>query len=354
MSAYNPTYNPASYLTDVYGDRYWKSPMPHSIQAPPRISMSLVTGSLTPTSRSMLPPSAREYLQAGATLPRSPPMATIPICTPEDIPQHPLTPPTFPPPTIMHTQSPLQLQPLWGLWIIIPPLVCRSPLKLLLLPGSKGSKATPNNATKSSASSTSPTEFARCTHTLLTNLGYPNTSATLEVWADRLLDFHKRYLQGNLPETMQGTLSIDDNLQNELCTLVEEIHTSLNPHPFEDPLDPACSFHVQCEEPIRTQSEALPSVPRQQEEINMASSILRNLNPAGGLFDQPAAHTLALSAHPWANSIPSAFQIWDQPAIPKPCSQWPPPCVNNDNWTLSYIDEPGNPADEHAPYNGPP
>ncbi|KNZ71347.1 hypothetical protein J132_00008 [Termitomyces sp. J132] len=95
-------------------------------------------------------------------------------------------------------------------------------------------------------------EFARCTRTLLTNLGYPDASTTPEVWADRLLDFHKRYLQGNLPENMQGTLGIDDNLQNELRALVEEIHTSPNPHPFEDPLDPACSFHMQCEEPVRT------------------------------------------------------------------------------------------------------
>ncbi|KAG5350309.1 hypothetical protein C0989_011641 [Termitomyces sp. Mn162] len=30
----------------------------------------------------------------------------------------------------------------------------------------------------------SPVEFARCTHTLLTHLGYPDTSMTLEVWAD--------------------------------------------------------------------------------------------------------------------------------------------------------------------------
>ncbi|KAG5349080.1 hypothetical protein C0989_006114, partial [Termitomyces sp. Mn162] len=141
----------------------------------------------------------------------------------------------------------------------------------------------------------SPVEFAKCTRTLLTNLGYPNTSTTPEVWADRLLDFHERYLQGNLPETMQGTLGIDNNLWNELCTLVEEIHTSPNPHPFEDPLDPARSFYVQCGEPIGTQSEAPPSVPHQQEELNMASSILRNLNPTEGLFDQPATHTLTLS-----------------------------------------------------------
>ncbi|KNZ75262.1 hypothetical protein J132_03917 [Termitomyces sp. J132] len=98
----------------------------------------------------------------------------------------------------------------------------------------------------------SPTEFARRTRTLLTNLGYPDASTTLEVRADRLLDFHERYLQGNLLENMQGTLGIDNNLWNELRALVEEIHTSPNPRPFKDPLDPTRSFHVQCEEPVGT------------------------------------------------------------------------------------------------------
>ncbi|KAG5333405.1 hypothetical protein C0989_005846 [Termitomyces sp. Mn162] len=154
-------------------------------------------------------------------------------------------------------------------------------------------------------------KFARCTHTLLVNLGYSNISAILEVWADQLLNFHKHYLQGNLPETMQGTLGINANLQNELHTLIEEIHTSLNPCPFKDPLDPSHSFHVQCKEPIRAQSKALPPISRQQEELNVASSILRNLNPTERLFDQSAAHTLALSACSQANSVPSAFQMWD-------------------------------------------
>ncbi|KNZ77055.1 hypothetical protein J132_07449 [Termitomyces sp. J132] len=199
----------------------------------------------------------------------------------------------------------------------------------------------------------SPAEFARRTRTLLTNLGYPDASATPEVWADRLLDFHERYLQGNLPENTQGTLGLDENLRNELRALVEEIHTSPNPRPFEDPLDPARSFHVQREEPVGTRNEAPSSVPRQQEELNAASSILRNLNPAGGLFDQPAAHTLALSARPRASSVPSAFRTWDQPAIPEIRSQRPSLRVDDDNRTLSYIDEPGNPVDEHPPRNGP-
>ncbi|KAG5348493.1 hypothetical protein C0989_010377, partial [Termitomyces sp. Mn162] len=73
----------------------------------------------------------------------------------------------------------------------------------------------------------------------------------------------------------------------------------------------------------------------------------------GGLFDQPAAHTLALSARPRASSVPSAFQTWDQPAVPKLHSQQLPLCVDDDNRTLSYIDEPGNPADKHPPCNGP-
>ncbi|KAG5349588.1 hypothetical protein C0989_002923 [Termitomyces sp. Mn162] len=164
-------------------------------------------------------------------------------------------------------------------------------------------------------------EFARHTCTLLINLGYPDTPATPEVWVDRLLNFNKHYLQGNLPEATQGTLSINVNLQNKLHTLVKEIHTSPNSHSFEDPLDSSRSFHVQCEEPIGTQSKALPPILHQQEELNVASNILRNFNSMGGLFDQPAACTLALLAHPQASSIPSAFCTWDQPDATKPHAQ---------------------------------
>ncbi|KAG5334802.1 hypothetical protein C0989_003061, partial [Termitomyces sp. Mn162] len=58
----------------------------------------------------------------------------------------------------------------------------------------------------------SPMEFARHTCTLLTNLGYPNTSMAPEVQTDQLLDFYEHYLQENLLETTQGTLGIDNNL----------------------------------------------------------------------------------------------------------------------------------------------
>ncbi|KAG5718577.1 hypothetical protein E4T56_gene16599 [Termitomyces sp. T112] len=331
MSAYNPAYNPAGYLTDVYGqlvpenpyapfypgpptDQYvpchW-TPDPNQAFYAPSISQGIPPGWHCPPAFSADGNNPHMYLGGYSAVPLNP--AYLPSA-------HyyaylvPATAPT--PPGPMDNYS---------------PLVCHSPPKPLLLPGSKG-----------------------CTHTLLTNLGYPDTSATPEVWADRLLNFHKCYLQGNLLETTQGTLGIDNNLRNKLHALVEEIHTSPNPHPFKDPLDPTHSFHVQCGEPIRTQSKAPPSIPRQQEELNVASSILRNLNSMGELFDQPAAHILALSACPRANSVPSAFRTWDQPAVSKPCPQQPPPRVDDDNWTLSYIDEPDNPADEHAPCNRPP
>ncbi|KAG5349270.1 hypothetical protein C0989_004892 [Termitomyces sp. Mn162] len=174
-------------------------------------------------------------------------------------------------------------------------------------------------------------EFTRHAHTLLVNLGYPNTPTTLEVWADWLLDFHTCYLQGNFLKIMQGTLEIDANLQNKLCVLVKKIHTSPNLCLFKDPLDSSCSFHVQHKEPVRIQSKALPPILYQQEELNIASSVLRNLNPTGGLFDQSTAHTLALFACPQANSILSAFYTWNQPAIPESHAQWPPSHIDNDN-----------------------
>ncbi|KNZ75208.1 hypothetical protein J132_03929 [Termitomyces sp. J132] len=367
MSAYNPTYNPASYLTNIYGQpvlenpytplypgpptdqyvpRHW-TPDSNQVFYAPYISQGIPLGLRRPPAFSTNGNNPRMYPRGYSAAPPNP--AYLP---PAHYYAYPVPTAASTPPGPMDNYSPPHM--------LFPAQAPPSPrqqrvkvyaqqhdevLRFLCL---------------------SPAEFVRCTCTLLTNLGYPNTSATPEVWADRLLDFHKRYLQGNLPETTQGTLGIDDNLQNKLRALVEEIHTSPNPRPFEDLLDPAHSFHVQRGEPIRTQSKALPSIPcqqerkltgsfsHQQEELNAASSILRNLNPTGGLFDQPAAHTLALSTCPQANSIPSAFQTWDQPAVSEPRPQRPPPRVDNDNWTLSYINEPGNPANKHAPRNGPP
>ncbi|KNZ79543.1 hypothetical protein J132_09255 [Termitomyces sp. J132] len=261
-------------------DPYWKIPTPHSIQVPLRTSTCPVTGPLTPTRRSTPPPSAREYPRAGAALSHSTPMAITPVSTPEDTLHHPPTPPTFPPPITMRTQSPLQPQSLRRPWITIPPP--RPPFATQTPPFPRQQRVEAYTQQRDEVLCflrLSPAEFARRTRTLLTNLGYPNASATPEVWADRLLDFHERYLQGNLLENTQGTLGIDNNLRNELCALVKEIHTSPNPHPFKDPLDPAHSFHVQCEEPVGTRNEAPSSIPRQQEHLPFPASRKNSTRP---------------------------------------------------------------------------
>ncbi|KAG5333555.1 hypothetical protein C0989_005449 [Termitomyces sp. Mn162] len=308
MSAYNPVYNPTGYLTNIYGrpvpenpyalfysgpstDQYapqhW-TPNPNQAFYTPSISQRIPPGWHRPPTFSADGNNPHMYPGGYSAAPPNPAYLSpthyyaypVPAAAPTPLgPMDNYSSPCMPFPT-QAPPSPRQQR------VKAYAQQCDEVLHFLRL---------------------SPVEFARCTRTLLTNLGYPDTSMTPEVWADRLLDFHECYLQGNLPETMQGTLGIDNNLWNELRTLVEEIHTSPNPHPFKDPLDPTCSFHVQCKEPIGTRSEAPPSIPHQQEELNTASSILRNLNPMGGLFDQPAAHTLALSAHPQANSVPSAF-----------------------------------------------
>ncbi|KAG5721964.1 hypothetical protein E4T56_gene18481 [Termitomyces sp. T112] len=317
-------------------DPYWKIPMPPSTQAfyAPSISQGILLGWRCPPA-----------FHADGNNPRINPGGYS--AAPPN--------PTYLPPAHYYaypipTAAPVPLEPMDNYSPPRPPFAAQTPPS----PRQQRVKAYAQQRDKVLCFlHLSPVEFARHTCTLLTNLGYPDASASLEVWMDRLLDFHKRYLQGNLPENMQGTLGINNNLWNELRALVEEIYTSPNPCPFEDPLDPARSFHVQCEKPIGTQNKAPSSIPRQQEELNAASSILSNLNPAGELFDQPTAHILALSARPQASSVPSAFRTWDQLAAPKLCSQQLPLRVDDNNWTLSYIDEPGNPANKHAPCNRP-
>ncbi|KNZ78714.1 hypothetical protein J132_10819 [Termitomyces sp. J132] len=292
MSAFNPMYNSVGYSTDAYGRPLLENPYAPFYPGP--FMDQYVPCHWTPDpNQAFYAPSISQGIPPGW---RHPPTfhtdGNNPHINPGGYSAAPSTPPTFPPPITMRIQSPLQPQSLWNPWITTPPPA--------------HSYAQQRNKVLCFLC-LSPMEFARHTCTLLTNLSYSDTSATPEVWVDRLLDFHECYLQGNLPENTQGTLGINDNLQNELCALVKEIHTSLNPHPFKDPLDPTRSFHMQREEPVGTRNEAPSSLPHQQEELNVASSILRNLNSMGGLFDQPAAHTLALSAWPQASSMPSTF-----------------------------------------------
>ncbi|KAG5734773.1 hypothetical protein E4T56_gene672 [Termitomyces sp. T112] len=334
MSVFNPAYNPVGYPTDAYGQ-----PLPENPYAP--FYSGPFVDQYVPRHWTPDPNQAFYALSISQGIPLGwchPPAlhadGNNPCINPRGYSTAPPNP-TYLPPAHYYaypipTTAPVPPEPMDNYSPPRPPFATQTPPS----PRQQRVEAYTQQCDKVLCFlCLSPAEFTRHTRTLLTNLGYSDASATLEVWADRLLDFYECYLQGNLPENTQGTLGIDDNLWNKLRALVKEIHTSPNPRPFEDPLDPARSFH--------------------QEELNAASSILRNLNPAGGLFDQSAAHTLALSTQPWASSMPSTFQTWDQPAAPELCSQRPPLCIDDDNWTLSYIDEPGNPTDEHASCNGP-
>ncbi|KAG6877434.1 hypothetical protein C0993_007366 [Termitomyces sp. T159_Od127] len=166
-------------------------------------------------------------------------------------------------------------------------------------------------------------EFVKHAHTLLISLGYNDLSGTPKQWANRLLKFHELYQRGAISEGARNMLQVDPNLWDELRTLVNEIHTSPTPWRFENPMDPACSFHVQCKEPIKPWNPVPALVFCQQEKLNAVSNILKALNPTRGLFDQPAAHTIGFSAHPHANSLPNAFHTWGQPIDTSSCSDAP-------------------------------
>ncbi|KNZ71539.1 hypothetical protein J132_08720 [Termitomyces sp. J132] len=156
MSAFNPAYNPVGYPTDAYGrpilensyapfylgpfadqymPRHW-TPDPNQAFYAPSISQGIPPGWRCPPA-----------FHADGNNPR---------INPGEYSAAPPTLPTFPPPITMRTQSPLQPQSLRRPRITIPHPTHHSPFKPLLLLGSKGSKPTPSNATKSSASSACP------------------------------------------------------------------------------------------------------------------------------------------------------------------------------------------------------
>ncbi|KAG6895490.1 hypothetical protein C0992_001019 [Termitomyces sp. T32_za158] len=131
---------------------------------------------------------------------------------------------------------------------------------------------------------------------------------------------------------------------NELRSLVDEIHMLPNHRTFKNPMDPARSFHVQRETPLYLGDAARTQGQHNQEEQNAASATLHALNPNRGLFEQPAARTIGLSARQRANSVPSAVRTWGQ-AICKNPGAAPPPRPPRDedarsNDTLCYVDPP--------------
>ncbi|KAG5348660.1 hypothetical protein C0989_009130 [Termitomyces sp. Mn162] len=264
MSAYNPMYNPASYLTNVYGQPVLENPYAPFYPGPP--TDQYVSHHWTPDSNQVFyTPSISQGILLDK---RRPPAFSTNGNNPHMYPRGYFTAPPNPaylPPTHYYVYpvpaaAPTPLGPMDNYsppWMPFPAQAAPSPRQQRVEAYAQQCNEVLCFLHLSSA------EFARHTHTLLTNLGYSNTSMTPEVWADRLLDFHEHYLQENLLETTQGTLGIDNNLWNKLCALVKEIHTSLNPCSFKNPLDPTHSFHVQRKEPIGTQSKAPPSIPHQ-------------------------------------------------------------------------------------------
>ncbi|KAG6875471.1 hypothetical protein C0992_003729 [Termitomyces sp. T32_za158] len=149
-------------------------------------------------------------------------------------------------------------------------------------------------------------EFARRAQTLLLGLGQKYPNSPLEDWAHHLLDFNDQGATERLPESVHEDLRQNAFMCNKLHSLIDKIHVSPNPGVFEDPMDPARSFHVQRGAPFYLGDAARIPGQRNQEEQNAASGTLCTLNPNGSLFEQLAARTIGLSTRQRANSVPSA------------------------------------------------
>ncbi|KAG5348936.1 hypothetical protein C0989_007094 [Termitomyces sp. Mn162] len=184
MSAYNPAYNPAGYLTDIYGRPVLENPYALFYPGPPTdqyvphhwtpdhnqafyvpsISQGISLGWRHPSAFSANGNNPHMYSRGYSAAPPNPtyfppvhyyayPVPAAAPTTPGPMdnyspPQMPFSAQAAPSPRQRRVEAYTQQ--------------CDEVLRFLRL---------------------SPTEFTRCTHTLLTNLGYPNTSVTLEVWA---------------------------------------------------------------------------------------------------------------------------------------------------------------------------
>ncbi|KAG6874849.1 hypothetical protein C0992_006265, partial [Termitomyces sp. T32_za158] len=92
---------------------------------------------------------------------------------------------------------------------------------------------------------TTSAELIRRTQNLHCRLGLPEAGSNAEECANQVLDIHGRFAQGSLPPQVSNLLCNDPAIREELARLVKEIHVSPSPGQFEDPADPAYSFHVQ-------------------------------------------------------------------------------------------------------------
>ncbi|KNZ79365.1 hypothetical protein J132_10444 [Termitomyces sp. J132] len=195
MSAFNPTYNPVSYPTDAYGrpilensyapfypgpfadqymPRHW-TPDPNQAFYAPSISQGILPGWRRPLAFHADGNNPRINPGGYSAAPPNP--AYLP---PAHYYAYPIPAAAPVPPEAMDNYSPPR-----------PPFAIQTP------PSPRQQRIEAYAQQRDEVLRflcLSPAEFARHTRTLLTNLGYPDASATPEVWADRLLDFHERYL----------------------------------------------------------------------------------------------------------------------------------------------------------------
>ncbi|KAG6883062.1 hypothetical protein C0992_009817 [Termitomyces sp. T32_za158] len=124
---------------------------------------------------------------------------------------------------------------------------------------------------------TTGAELTRRTQNLYRRLGLPEAGSNAEECANQVLDIHGRFAQGSLPPQVGNLLHDDPTLREELARLVKEIHVSPSPGQFEDPADPAYSFHVQ-------HNPEATGEPRLEDPAQGAEQHISNLNAASALL----------------------------------------------------------------------
>ncbi|KAG5349352.1 hypothetical protein C0989_004426 [Termitomyces sp. Mn162] len=159
MSVYNPVYNPTGYLTNIYAQLVPENPYTPFYPGPP--ADQYVPCHWTPDSNQVFyAPSISQGIPPGWRHPPAfPANGNNPFPAAAPAPPKPMD--NYSPPHLPFSAqvSPSSRQQRVEAYI----QQHNEVLRFLCL---------------------SPMEFARCTCTLLTHLGYPNTSVTLEVWAD--------------------------------------------------------------------------------------------------------------------------------------------------------------------------
>ncbi|KAG6874721.1 hypothetical protein C0992_006842, partial [Termitomyces sp. T32_za158] len=348
------TYTQSRYQTDAYGRPVSNPEYPVGTLQPQYSPLPVKpypqpgTGAMNGTDHFMSPSSARAPRSTGNKVPPIPPTTSkyfpgdspkshpkigtpSPPPAPGPLPWEPTTPtlPPLPLPGTTHSDT----HALWHLRRHAPP-------PSLLARWQRVAKYIQRRNSALQGLRMYSEEFVRRTRTLLASLGQKHPDGTPEDWAHRLLDLNEKGIAGQLPEAVCEDLQQNAFKRNELHYLVDEIHTSPNPGAFTSPVDPTRSFHVQRGAPFNPNDTRLPEQ-RNQAELNAAFATLHALNPNGGLFEQPAARTIGLSARQtWGQTIRKKIT-----AVPQRDDD-----ARSDG-TLCYVDNPALPQLEPASFH---